>query len=99
MVPLLGGGHAFVPHPLPPRLDLGPVVSRLTAASMALGELKGIGRTVSNPFLLIAPLQRREAVASSNIEGTHSSLSDLFLFEAGAPEADRPPDTREVAIF
>lgn len=63
---------------------------------MALGELKGIGRTMPNPYLLIRPLQRKEAVASSNIEGTHTSLSDLFLFEAGADEKGRPPDTREV---
>ncbi len=63
---------------------------------MALGELNGIGRTLANPYLLIRPFQRREAVASSSIEGTLTSLSDLFLFEGGANERDRPPDTREV---
>jgi Fic family protein len=63
---------------------------------MALGELKGIGRTMPNPYLLINPLQKKEAIASSNIEGTHTSLTDLFLLEAGAEEKDRPPDTREV---
>jgi Fic family protein len=72
------------------------MISLISEASMQLGELKGIGRTLPNPYLLVRPLQKREAVASSNIEGTVTSLSDLFLFDAGADEKGRAPDTREV---
>ncbi len=66
---------------------------------MRLGELNGIGQLLVNPYLLIRPLQRKEAVASSNIEGTYTSLSDLFLLEAGADENARPPDTGEVRNY
>jgi Fic family protein len=96
IVRTIDGAFAFVPEPLPPSIQIEPLVGLLTEAAMHLGELNGIGRTLPNPYLLISPFQRREAVASSNIEGTVTSLSDLFLFEAGADERARPPDTREV---
>lgn len=98
LVPTIREQLAFAPHPLPPKVDaatLAPLAS-IAEASMLLGELNGIGRSLPNPYLLVRPLQRREAVASSNIEGTYTSLSDLLLFEAGAEYASRPPDTREV---
>jgi Fic family protein len=98
-MPAVPGGYAFVPHSLPRQVDIGNLVSLLSEASMALGELKGIGRFLPNPYLLIRPLQKKEAVASSNIEGTFTNLSDLFLLEAGADERDRPPDTREVMNY
>jgi len=66
---------------------------------MRLGELNGIGQLLVNSYVLIRPLQRKEAVASSNIEGTYTSLSDLFLLEAGADESARPPDTGEVRNY
>ncbi len=99
IVACLGGGHAFVPVPLPRYVEAGALSSLLSEASMALGELKGIGRFMPNPYLLIRPLQKKEAVASSNIEGTFTNLTDLFLLEAGADEKDRPPDTREVMNY
>lgn len=64
-----------------------------------MGELKGIGRTVSNPLLLVRPLQRREAVSSSSMEGTYTTLTDLFLLEAGASEAATRGDTHEVLNY
>ena len=97
LVPTIGNRKAFVPARLPPNgLDLGPVANQLAAASQAIGELKGIGRSMANPMLLIRPLQRREAVSSSGMEGTYTTLSDLFLFEAGAGSADKREDNREV---
>ena len=96
LVSTIEGAWAFVPHPLPPvGLDLTALLGPISKASQALGELNGIGRTMPNPYLLIRPLQRREAVSSSSMEGTHSSLSDLLLLEAGA-ESEQPLDTREV---
>src|SRR3546814_20318658 len=79
LVPTIGGRKAFVPQKLPPALDLNPVAEQLSAASQAIGELRGIGRGMANPVLLIRPLQRREAVSSSGMEGTYTTLSDLFL--------------------
>lgn len=97
LVPTIGKRKAFVPHPLPPEsFEIGPFLGELTRATQAVGELKGIGRTVSNPLLLIRPLQRREAVSSSSMEGTYTTLSDLFLFEAGAAESLGRSDNREV---
>jgi Fic family protein len=95
-----GGRRAFVPDPLPPkRLNVEAFLPELARATQAVGELKGIGRTVPNPLLLIRPLQRREAVSSSSMEGTYTTLSDLFLLEAGAEDAATRGDTREVLNY
>lgn len=86
-----GGYWAFVPPPLPPDLHLDTtLVSRLSAADRAIGELAGLGRGLPNPHLLSRTLMRREAVLSSRIEGTQASLSDLVLFEV---EPNRRDDT------
>jgi Fic family protein len=94
---------AFVPNPLPPELPLdAELVRTLSNADRGLGELAGLGRNLANPHLLIGPFIRREAVLSSRIEGTQSSVSDLYAFEAGQPPLPgfgQPPpenDVREV---
>ncbi|MCC7346223.1 MAG: Fic family protein [Variibacter sp.] len=88
---------AFVPYDLPPaNLDVRPLAQRLSVASRLLGELNGIGRTLPDPYLLIRPLQVREALTSSSMEGTYTTIDDLLLLEAGAGEQNRPADTREV---
>lgn len=99
LLPTIGGRKAFVPNALPPAaIDLNRILPALTRATQAVGELKGIGRSVPNPLLLIRPLQRREAVSSSSMEGTYTTLADLFLFEAGAEDQARG-DAREVANY
>lgn len=100
LVPTIGGRKAFVPAPLPPsHIDVGAFLPELTRATRAVGELKGIGRSIANPLLLVRPLQRREAVSSSSMEGTYTTLSDLFLFEAGAAESATRGDNREVLNY
>jgi Fic family protein len=91
---------AFVPDPLPPRLTFDlELVRVLSEADRALAELKTVGRLLSNPYLLIGPFVRREAVLSSRIEGTQTTLAELYAFEVGqqlplpafetaAPESD-----------
>lgn len=75
---------AFVPNPLPPRLDFDLALARLNGeAERALGELAGLGRSLENPTLLARPLIRREAVLSSRIEGTQAGLAELYVYEAG----------------
>ena len=93
-----GGYWAFLPNPLPPPINWdADLVSLLSKADRALGSLSGLGETLPNPHLLIYPFLRREAVLSSRIEGTQSSLSDLFLFEA--TQVEKPPDVREVQNY
>jgi Fic family protein len=95
-----GDYWAFVPHPLPPKLAWSPsLVTALSDADRALGELSGLGRSLPNPHLLIVPFIRREAVLSSRIEGTQASLSDLYAYEARpllSPEQEPTSDVREV---
>ena len=91
---------AFVPNPLPPTLTLDiSTINRLSAAERALGELNGIGQMLPNPHLLIGPFVRREAVLSSRIEGTVTTLQQLLLLEA-APSPQSPnPDAQEVINY
>ncbi|MBS4096911.1 MAG: Fic family protein [Sulfuricella sp.] len=76
--------RAFVPTPLPPipPLDLSGVrQTLLERATLALGRLDSITLLLPDPQLFLYAYVRREAVLSSQIEGTQSSLSDLLLFE------------------
>ena len=75
------------------------LASHLSAADRAVGQLAGIGGSLPNPHLLINPFVRREAVLSSQIEGTHASLSDLVLFEQSEAIENQVPDVREVANY
>lgn len=96
LVPTGLGCSAFVPAPLPPAaLDLRPMFGKIVRASTIIGELNGIGRRLPNPFLLVNPFMRREAVASSRIEGTVTSLPQLLLFEAEEMPRHATPDARE----
>jgi Fic family protein len=71
VVRTLRGYHAFVPAPPPRRIAYDDaLISLLSQADAALSELSGLGRYLPNPELLIGPYVRREAVASSRIEGT-----------------------------
>ncbi len=76
--------RAFVPAPLPPAppLDLGGGrQALLERATVAVGRLDSVGMLLPDPQLFLYAYVRREAVLSSQIEGTQSSLSDLLLFE------------------
>lgn len=76
--------RAFIPSPLPPEpgLDLGGSRQRLLErATLALGRLDSLTTLLPEPHLFLYAYVRREAVLSSQIEGTQSSLSDLLLFE------------------
>ena len=100
LVPTERNQWAFVPNPLPPaEIDLAALAEPIAQAAQALGELNGIGRTLPDPYLLIRPLQVQEALTSSSMEGTYTTLSDLLLVEAGAGEQNRAPDTREVLNY
>ena len=100
LVKTVEGIWAFVPHPLPPKFDIGPAtINRLSAADFALGQLQGVGQMLPNAQLLIAPFLRREAVLSSRIEGTIASLDQLVLFEVEPSRDPQNPDVGEVANY
>lgn len=81
---------AFVPCSLPPSVKYTPeLIDLLAEANRHLGNLNGTGALLPNPNLLILPYMRREAVLSSRIEGTQTSLSDLFYFEAARKEEQK----------
>jgi Fic family protein len=75
---------AFVPKPLPPKPRLqfdGPLQKSLESAVLALGRLDAVSTLLPDTSLFLYSYVRKEAVLSSQIEGTQSSLSDLLLFE------------------
>lgn len=72
----------------------------LSRADAALSELAGVGRLLPNPHLLMAPWVRREAVLSSRIEGTRTTLDELLIGEAGGEsKAATANDMREVSNY
>jgi len=94
------GYWTFVPRPLPPNIQYTPELSLLLSqADAALSELSGMGRYLSNPDLLIAPYVKREAVASSRIEGTQADLSDLLLDEIEPKHTPSGSDVLEVRNY
>jgi len=69
---------------LPPEKEMNPPLRILTDAYHAIGELKGrMYRDVINPQLIVAPLLNKEAVASSKIEGTRTTVEEVLRYEAG----------------
>ena len=96
------GYRAFIPAPLPPRpaLILGAeLTGLLSQADRALGRLDGSVLTLPNPDLFILMYVRKEAVLSSQIEGTQSSLQDLLAAEAALYDESRPHDVEEVINY
>ena len=101
LVATMDGALAFVPAPLPPTLDYdAELVLALSRADGALSELSGLGRQLPDPHLLIAPYLRQEAVLSSRIEGTVTTLSELLIDQAGGTTTERVrDDLREVRNY
>lgn len=94
--------QAFVPDPLPPvpPLDMtSEIRDRLDLALLELGRLDGISNLLPDVGLFLYMYIRKEAVLSSQIEGTQSSLSDLLLFEMNAAPGVPMEDVREVSNY
>jgi Fic family protein len=96
LVKIPEGVLAFVPNPLPPNITPTWELMRINSeADRALSELSGLARILPNAHLLSGSFRRREAVLSSRIEGTVTTMSELFLFEASGG-SDEDSDVREV---
>jgi Fic family protein len=94
--------RAFVPLPLPPEppLAIEPELrERLDRALLALGRLDSISALLPSPDLFLYGYVRKEAVLSSQIEGTQSSLSDLLLFELDEPTNVPVADAADISQY
>lgn len=89
VVDITEGECAFVPNPLPPpNLPLTPeTYEALSEAMHWLGRLDGVALNLHDPGILLRPLENREAIRSSALEGTYATPRELLLF-------DLPEDTR-----
>ena len=97
-----GPDWAFVPDPLPASwefdLTLWPL---LNEAHKALVRLDAMARAVPNPTLLLKPLQKREAIRSSSLEGTYATAEELLLYELAPTDGkgDKDSDVKEVQNY
>lgn len=93
LVATVGGEKAFVPRLLPADWvfpnELWPLLAEV---KQQVGILEGVGRLLPNPGLLLRPLEDREAIQSSRLEGTFASPRELFLFEIDQPEPTSEDD-------
>ncbi|MEX0755029.1 MAG: Fic family protein [Actinomycetota bacterium] len=94
-----GGYRAFIPAALPPPgLRMGPLIQDLlSTADLALGRLDGATELLPDPDFFVLMYVRREAVLSSQIEGTQASLMDVLEFEAEIDHAEQRMDVVEIA--
>jgi Fic family protein len=93
---------AFVPPPLPPAappLDLSRLQRLLDLANQSIGRLDGLASALPSPALFLYTYIRKEALLSSQIEGTQSSLSDLLLYESGEAPGVPVADVEEVSAY
>ncbi len=98
----LTGYRAFIPAPLPPAPPVrigSELQALLSKADLALGRLDGSIQTLPNPDLFVLMYVRKEAVLSSQIEGTQSSLQDVLAAEAQVLSPDAPRDVDEVLNY
>lgn len=93
--------HAYIPKDLPPKpsLELEKIYPLLDQATIALGRLEGMSSILPDPSLFLYMYIRKEAVLSSQIEGTQSSLSDLLLFENNEAPGVPMDDVTEVSSY
>lgn len=98
----LEGYRAFIPAPLPPmpavRMD-GEMQALLSQADRALGRLDGSIQTLPNPDLFVFMYVKKEAVLSSQIEGTQASFNDVLEAEANIFNPRQPNDVEEVLNY
>ena len=98
----LEGYTAFIPSPLPPKptIKMDAELTRLLSkADRSLGRLDGATSILPNPDLFVAIYVRQEAVLSSQIEGTQSTLEDVLEYEIDAKGREQPKDVQEVVNY
>jgi Fic family protein len=97
-----GGYKAFIPKPLPPSPKIhidDEMIALLSQADRALGRLDGATDMLPDPDVFVLMYVRKEAVLSSQIEGTQASLLDVLEYESKAIENGKPKDVEEVSNY
>ena len=91
----------YIPNALPPvpAINMAEINERLEKANLAIGELNGVVEAELDPFLINYLYIRKEAVLSSQIEGTQSTLDDLLRFESGGNSGVPVDDVTEVSSY
>jgi len=94
LVPVPGRSNvkALIPPPAPRELDVRPVLKPLLAAEKAIASTAAVARLLPHPDLITRSLERREAVLSSQIEGTRTDLTQLLEYEATGSGEGLPDD-------
>ncbi len=91
------GFLAFVPAPLPPQIEwTDELLAILSNADRSLAQLAEVGKSFPAPHVVVRPFIRHEAVLSSRIEGTRTSLQELLTYEARQLPLFENPDAHEV---
>jgi len=96
------GYRAFIPKPLPPEPPVlidDELLALLSNADFSQGRLDGSTNVLPNPELFVHIFVRKEAVLSSQIEGTQASLIDVLDFEFQAVDPPKPQDVGEVVNY
>ena len=100
---LVGGERyeAYVPHPLPPIpvIDMAAIADLLEKANLTVGELNGVVENAPDPNMINYMYVRKEAVLSSQIEGTQSTLDDLLRYESSGTAGTPIDDVAEVSSY
>lgn len=100
IVKLPEGYNAFIPNPLPPKLEWdNALVNSLSRADFLLGSLQRESHKLPNPHLFIRSSTDREAVLSSRIEGTQTTLREALEVGAGVAVKQHPDDLMEVQNY
>lgn len=94
------GYKAFIPNDLPPKIEWNnAVINALSRADYLLGKLAREGNQLPNPHLLMRPFIAREAVLSSKIEGTQSTIGEILAADAGIDVKQNLDDLQEVQNY
>lgn len=97
----LNGYKAFIPAPLPPKPALKideKMIKKHEKATLSIARLDGLSYTLANTDLFISMYVKKEALLSSQIEGSQASLADVFEYESGAP-IENINDVQEVVNY
>ena len=93
--------ETYLPDPLPPvpAIDISEISGQLEKANLAIGELNGITENTADPSVINYLYVRKEAVLSSQIEGTQSTLDDLLRYETDSTAGVPADDVAEVSSY
>jgi len=96
VIKTIKGYYAFIPDPLPPQLAWSnKLLSRLASAERSMARLDEVGKAFPVPAIVVRPFVRKEAVLSSQIEGTRTTFQELLTYEAQQLSLFRDTEDRQ----